>query len=157
VKKQPWHWNLIHQIAFDNVKTTIAKEVVLAYPDFTKSFDIYTDASTKELGSVITQDNRSIVFFSRKLSDAQSKYTITKLELLAIVETLKEFNGMLWGQRINIYTDHKNLTRDGLGLTSDRVARWRILLEEYASKIIYIKGIHNTVADPRDHLYKRDP
>jgi len=37
VKKQPWHWNSIHQIAFDNVKTTIAKEVVLAYPDFTKS------------------------------------------------------------------------------------------------------------------------
>jgi len=27
VKKQPWHWNSIHQIAFDNVKTTIAKEV----------------------------------------------------------------------------------------------------------------------------------
>ena len=54
---------------------------------------------------------------------------------------------MLWGQRIIVYTDHKNLTRDGLGLTSDRVARWRILLEEYAPKIIYIKGIHNTVAE----------
>ena len=51
------------------------------------------------------------------------------------------------GQQINVYTDHKNLTRDGLGLTSDRVARWRILLEEYAPEIIYIKGIHNTVAD----------
>ncbi len=71
----------------------------------------------------------------------------TELELLAIVETLKEFNGMLWGQRITVYTDHKNLTRDGLDLTSDRVAHWRILLEEYAPKIIYIKGIHNTVAD----------
>ncbi len=33
---------------------------------------------------------------------------------------------MLWGQQINVYTDHKNLTRDGLGLTSDRVARWRV-------------------------------
>jgi hypothetical protein len=60
---------------------------------------------------------------------------------------LNEFNGMLWGQRINVYTDHKNLTQDGLGLTSDRVTRWRILLEEYAPKIIYKKGIHNTVAD----------
>ncbi len=39
MKKQPWHWDSIHQIAFDNVKTTIAKEVVLAYPDFTKSFE----------------------------------------------------------------------------------------------------------------------
>jgi len=46
----------------------------------------------------------------------------------------------------------KNLTRDGLGLTSDRVARWRILLEEYSPEIIYIKGIHNTVADAISRL-----
>ena len=146
VKKKPWQWDLIHQEAFDNVKKTIAKEVVLAYPDFTKPFDIYTDASTKQLGAVITQNNRPIAFFSRKLSGAQSKYTVTELELLAIVETLKEFKGMLWGQRLNVYTDHKNLTRDGLGLTSDRVTRWRILLEEYAPKIIYIKGIPSEAA-----------
>ncbi len=117
-----------------------------------KPFDVYTDPSTKQLGAVMTQDNRPIVFFSRKLSGGQSKYTITELELLAIVETLKEFKGMLWGQRQNVYTDHKNLTRDGLGLTFDRVTRWRILLEEYAPKIIYIKGIHNTVADAISRL-----
>jgi hypothetical protein len=130
-----------------SVKAAIVKEVVLVYPDFSKPFEIYTDASTKQIGAVITQENRPIAFFSWKLSGAQSKYTVTKLELLAIVETIKEFNGMLWGQRINVYTDHKNLTQDGLGLMSNRVTRWRILLEEYAPKIIYIKGIHNTVAD----------
>jgi hypothetical protein len=96
---------------------------VLAYPDFLKPFEIYTNASTKQLGAVITQENRPIVFFSWKLSGAQSKYTITKLELLAIVETLKEFNRILWGQRINVYTNHKNLTQDSLGLTSNRVSR----------------------------------
>jgi hypothetical protein len=95
-------------------KKTIAKEVVLAYPDFTKPFDIYTNASTKQLGAVITQDNRHIAFFSRKLFGAQSKYTVTKLELLAIVKTLKELKEMLWGQRLNVYTNYKNLTRDGL-------------------------------------------
>jgi hypothetical protein len=152
VKKKPWQWDSIHQEAFDNVKKTIAKEVVLAYPEFTKPFDIYTDASTKQLGAVITQDNRPIAFFSRKLSGAQPKYTVTKLELLAIVETLKKFKGMLWGQRLNLYTDHKNLTRDGLGLTSDRVTRWRILLEDYAPKIIYIKGIYNTVPNAISRL-----
>jgi hypothetical protein len=46
-KVKPCHCDSIHQIAFDNVKSTIAKEVVLAYPDFTKSFDIYTGALTK--------------------------------------------------------------------------------------------------------------
>ncbi len=70
-----------------------------------------------------------------------------KIELLAIVETLKEFEGMLWGQDSKVYTDHKNLTRDALGLTSDRVYHWWLLLEEYAPQIIYINGIHYTVAD----------
>jgi hypothetical protein len=54
---------------------------------------------------------------------------------------------MLWGQSIKFFTDHENLTRDALGLTSDKVYQWRLLLEEYAPKIIDIKGIHNTVAD----------
>ena len=51
-----------------------------------------------------------------------------------------------------VYTDHKNLTRGALGLTSDRVYQWRLLLEEYAPQIIHIKGIHNTVADAVSHL-----
>jgi hypothetical protein len=125
---------------------------VLAYPDFTKPFEIYTNAPTKQLGAVITQENRPIAFLSRKLSGVQSKYTITKLELSAIVETIKEFNRMLWGQRINVYTDHKNLTQDGLGLTFNRVTHWRIFLEEYAPKIIHMKGVHNTVADAISRL-----
>ncbi len=114
----------------------------MAYPDFSKpfAFEIYTDASTLQLGAVITQDNRPIAFFSRKLSETQTKYTVTEIELLAIVETLKEFKGMLWGQIIKVYTDHKNLTRDALGLTSDRVHRWSLLLEEYAPEIVYING-----------------
>ena len=95
----------------------------MAYPDYSEVFEIYTDASSKQLGAVITQKNRPIAFFSRKLSIAKRKYSVTKIELLAIVETLKEFKGMLWGQRIKVYTDHKNLMRDALGLTSDRVYR----------------------------------
>ncbi len=96
---------------------------------------------------MITQDNRPIAIFSRKLSETQQKYSVTEIELLAIVETLKESKGMLWGQDIKVYTDHKNLTRDALGFTSDRVYCWRLLLEECAPEIIYLKGIHNTVAD----------
>jgi hypothetical protein len=142
-KKKPWKWESIHQQAFDNVKATVAKEVVLAYPDFTKPFEIYTDASTMQLGAVITQGNRPIAFFSRKLFETQFKYSVTKIELLAIVETSNEFQGMLWGQTIKVYTDHKNLTRDALGLTSDRVYHWQLL---FAPKIVYMIGIHNSVA-----------
>ncbi len=97
----------------------------MAYPDLTKLFEMYTDASTVQLGSVITQGNKPIAFFSRKLSAMQTKYSVTKIELLAIVEILKEFQGMLWGRTIKIYTDHKKLTQDALGSTSDRVYHWQ--------------------------------
>jgi hypothetical protein len=121
--------------------------VVLAVLDYSKVFEIYIDASSKQLGEVITQDNWPIAFFSWKLSIAQFKYSVTKIELLAIVKTLKEFKWMLWGQSIKVLTDHKNLMRDALGLTLDQVYQLRLLLEEYGPKNVYIKGIHNTVAD----------
>ncbi len=47
-KKVPWYWAEVHQKASNDEKATIAKEVVLAYPDFDKVFEIYTDASTKQ-------------------------------------------------------------------------------------------------------------
>jgi hypothetical protein len=59
---------------------------------------------------------------------------------------------MLWGQNINVFTDHANLMRDALGLTLDRVYQWRLLLEENRPKIVYIKGIHSTVADAVSQL-----
>ncbi len=100
-KKKPWRWDSIHQQAFDNVKAAIAKETVLAYPDFLKPFEIYTDASLMQLGAVITQDNRPIAFFSRKLSETQQKYSVTEIELLAIVETLKGVQRDAVGARHN--------------------------------------------------------
>jgi len=63
----------------------------------------------------------SIAFFSRKLNETHQHYNVTEIELLAIVETIKEFKGMLWGQRTKVYTDHKNPIQDALGLTSDHV------------------------------------
>ncbi len=52
---------------------------------------------------MITQGNRLIVFFSRKLSKTQSKYSVNEIKLLAIVETLEEIQGVLWGQTIKVY------------------------------------------------------
>jgi hypothetical protein len=63
---------------------------------------------------------------------------------------------MQWGQNIKMFTDHANLMRDALGLTLDRVYQWRLLLEEYGPKIVYIKVIHNTIADTVWQL-KYDP
>ncbi len=93
----------------------------MAYPDHSEVFKIYTDASSKQLRAVISQKNRPNAFFSRKLSVAQRKYSITKIELLGIVETLKEFKGMLWGQLANpskyilITKSHERCSRLNLG------------------------------------------
>jgi hypothetical protein len=130
------------------MKATIANDVALAYPDYLQEFEIYFDASSTELGAGVTQRKRSISFFSRNLTEMQQCYSMTRFELLVMVETQKEFKGMLWGQRTKVYTDQKILIQDDvLGLTSDRVYQWRLLLEEYGPEIVYIKGIHNTVAN----------
>ena len=88
-KKKAWYWSDIHQEAFDLVKQTLARETMLSYPDYNDIFEIYTDASSRQLGAVITQKGKPLAFFSRKLNDAQQKYSVTELELLSIVECLK--------------------------------------------------------------------
>jgi hypothetical protein len=39
-KKVPWHWDKVHQRAFDHVKATTAKDAELVCPDFSKVFKI---------------------------------------------------------------------------------------------------------------------
>ena len=151
-KKRAWHWDEVHQITFDSIKATIARDVVLAYPYYLKEFEVYTHALSKQLGAIITQGNKPIAFFSRKLTEMQQHYSVTKIELLAVVETLKEFKSMLWGQTLKVFTDHKNLIQDALGLTPDHVYQWRLLLEEFGPEIVHIKGIKNAVANAISRL-----
>jgi hypothetical protein len=66
-KKKAWYWDENHQQAFDKVKQALARDVMLAYPDYSQPFVIYTDASTIQLRGVITQEDRPIAFFCRKL------------------------------------------------------------------------------------------
>jgi RNase H-like domain found in reverse transcriptase len=89
-KTAKWQWGEEEQKAFDTMKRVISKETLLAYPDFDKPFVIHTDASHTQLGAVISQDNKPITFYSRKLKPEQTRYTTTERELLSIVETLKE-------------------------------------------------------------------
>ena len=104
------------------MKKIIAKQILLAYPDFNQPFHVHTDASKSQLGAVISQNGKPIAFYSCKLNPAQTRYTTTERELLSIVETLKEFRSILLGQQIIIHTDDKNLTYKQLN--SDRVLRW---------------------------------
>lgn len=149
-KNVKWEFGDAERKAFAESKKILSKEAILAFPNFNKEFIIYTDASKYQLGGVIAQKDaqeqlRPLAFYSRKLNDAQTRYTTTERELLSIVETLKEFRTILLGQKLVVYTDHKNLTYTDL--KTDRVLRWRLLLEEYGVTIEYVPGVHNIIAD----------
>ena len=149
-KTTKWVWGDTERQAFETIKRVIARETLLAYPDFNKQFVIHTDASHTQLGAVISQDGKPIAFYSRKLKPEQTRYTTTERELLSIVETLKEFRNILLGQQIVVHTDHKNLTCKNFN--TERVMRWRLLLEEFGPELRYIKGEHNIVADALSRL-----
>ena len=149
-KQAKWKWDDKCQKAFDTIKKIVSRETLLAYPNFNKPFDIHTDASKSQLGAVISQNNQPVAFYSRKLNPAQVNYTTTERELLSIVETLKEFRNILLGQQIRVYTDHKNLTYKTFN--TERVMRWRLILEEFGPELIYIQGDKNIVADALSRL-----
>ena len=82
--------------AFDTMKKIVSRETLLAYPNFSEPFEIHTtDASHTQLGAVISQHGKPIVFYSQSLNPAQTHYTTTERELLTIVKTLKEFRNIL--------------------------------------------------------------
>jgi hypothetical protein len=136
------------------LKNSLAREVVLAYPDFSVPFEIYTNASKYQIGSIITQKDKLLAFYSRKLTNPQTRYTVTELELLAIVETLREYKCILLGHLITIYTDHKNLTFSNF--TTNCVTRCQLIVEEYGPKIVYLPGKCNIIADALSRLPKLD-
>jgi hypothetical protein len=124
---------------FDEIKQKVSQETLLAFPDFEKEFHVYSDASNnKQLGAVIMQEGKPLTFYSRNLNSAQTHYTTGEQELLSIVETLKEFRDILLGQQVKLHTDHLNILYGKL--SNDRIARWRLLLEEYGPKYVHIAG-----------------
>ena len=67
-KNSPYTWLPKHTEAFEEAKRMIAREAMLAYPDFNKPFEIYTDASDYQLGGVIMQVNKPLAFYTCKLN-----------------------------------------------------------------------------------------
>ena len=143
-------WHDKEQKAFEEIKAIMSRETLLAYPDFSKDFHVYTDSSDYQLGAVIMQNDRPLAFYSRKLNSAQKRYTTGEQELLSIVETLKEFKNILLGQKLIVHTDHKNLLYQKM--STDRIIRWRLLIEEFGPTFLHIKGEKNVIADALSRL-----
>jgi hypothetical protein len=135
-KDVPFEWTTEHQQAFDNLKEILSTEPLLIYPDFSQPLIVACDASTRAVGAVLSQlrngEERPIVYCSRQLNSAESKYSVTELELLAFIFATKQFRCYLYGRKFTVYTDHRALKwLLNLQDPSSRLTRWAIKLSEY--------------------------
>ena len=152
-KDVPFHWNACQQQSFDQLKAALTKAPVLAFPDFSLPFTIYTDASALGLGAVLMQQvdgqrPQVIAYASRVLNDAESRYSVTHMEALAVVWSLKHFRDIIYNYPITVYTDHSAVTQlfQGRNLTG-RLARWFLTIEDFNAEIKHVPGRANVVAD----------
>jgi hypothetical protein len=109
---------------------------LLNNPDFSQPFIVASDASTKAIGAVLSHltngEEKPIAFCSRQLNSAESKHSVTELELLAFIFATKKFRFYLYGRRFTVYIDHRALKRLlNLKDPSSRLTRWAIKLSEY--------------------------
>ena len=70
-KDVAFEWTSTHQLAFDKLKQAFATRLLLSPVDFTKSFQLYTDASTIALGACLKQGECLIDFYSYRLSPTE--------------------------------------------------------------------------------------
>ena len=75
-KGRVWEWSAGCQQAFDRLKRAITEEPVLALPDYTKPYEVHTDASDFAIDGVLMQDGCPIAFESRKLNEIERRYTV---------------------------------------------------------------------------------
>eukprot|EP00957_Ditylum_brightwellii_P129834 9903373-Ditylum_brightwellii.AAC.1 len=68
--KNKFIWDPEQATDLKAIKQTMAQKILLHFPNLSKTFDIYTDASDCQLSSVMCQDNWPIAFYSRKLNPA---------------------------------------------------------------------------------------
>ena len=68
--KVKWKWTPECQESFEQMKARMAKETLVTFPDFNKTFEIHTDASKLQLGACISQEGKPVAFYSRKQSNA---------------------------------------------------------------------------------------
>ena len=147
-KDTPFVWTDDCQKAADTLKEALSSSPVLAYPDFTKSFRLYVDASYAGLGAILAQvqDNkeRVISYASRSLNAAEKKYSTTELECLALYWGIKTHHVYLYGRKFQVYTDHQALTwLKKMKNPSGRQARWVLGLSEYDFFPVHIRGKAN--------------
>ena len=154
-------WTLKHEKAFQNIKSHMAEQTLLYYPDEKLPFEIHTDASNFAIGGTLFQMQvdlvtgkqtfRVIEHYSRGLRPPEKNYTVSEKEFLAIITCIEKWKYYLW-QPFVVVTDHKPL----LGIKHSekpRLKRWMLRITPYSFQIKHKPGVEMTDVDP----LSRDP
>lgn len=135
--------------AFQRIKMLLQEKIELYQPDFSKPFDLTTDASNFALGAVLSQDRHPITFISRTLNSTEQNYATNEKEILAIVWALQKLRNYLYGiADLTIYTDHQSLIHSISDKNPNtKLKRWKNFIAEFGAEIKYKPGYQNIVAD----------
>ena len=145
-------WSPDCDFAFNELKNRLCSPPILAYPDFEKPFHLYTDASKSSIGYVLGQkiDGKEhvVAYGGRELNLAETRYSTTEREALAVVDGIKRYQPYLSGAKFYVHTDHGSLSwlmnvKDPTG----RLARWALQLQQYDFEILHRPGSSNGNAD----------
>ena len=158
-KNVAFHWGPEQQAAFEDLKTVLTSEPVLALPDFTKPFLLLTDGSAEGLGAVLAQQQeggkeRVIAYASKKTGPHERKYSACESECLALVWATRHFRDYILGRTTTVVTDHWALQwLLELPNANPRLQRWRMALQEYDLHIIHKPGRQHRNADFLSRMY----
>lgn len=130
------------------MKQRLVTAPILAIPSGSGGFVIYNDASHQGLDCVLMQNGKMITYALRQLKTYERIYQTHDLELAIVVFALQIWRHYLYGEKCEIYTDHKSLkyffTQKELNM---RQRRWLKLVKDYDCVINYNPGKTNVVAD----------
>ncbi|KAL0641627.1 hypothetical protein Bca4012_102841 [Brassica carinata] len=147
-KGVPFLWVEETEKAFKKLKEALTTAPVLALPEQGKPYTVYTDASRVGLGCVLMQYGRVIAYASQQLRKHEDDYSTHDLELAAVVFAVRIWRSYLYGEEVEVYTDHQSLkylfTQPDLNL---RQRRWMKFVADYDIRIRYHPGKANVVAD----------
>lgn len=149
---------------YEKLKQLITSYPILAHFEFGLPTIVHTDASTEALGGILLQVRKGrehpVIYESRKLTRAESKWTITEIEMLGLCFALAKFRKFILNTKFSVRTDHKALVylRNFKEQLSPKLTRMAIKISEFGDfPIIFRPGKLMTDVDALSRLPARDP